>query len=80
MYSYVHLETEQLHLYGLRLGFAYLNAGLPAVSPYASERSCDRASLPMIAVVFLSPRENADLASKLRVALISSLAVLAALP
>jgi hypothetical protein len=34
----------------------------------------------MNAVVFLSPRENADLASKLHVALISSLAVLAALP
>jgi hypothetical protein len=34
----------------------------------------------MIAFVFLSPRENAVLASKLHVALISSLAVLAALP
>ena len=34
----------------------------------------------MIAVVFLSPSENADLPSKLHVALISSLAVLAALP
>ena len=76
----MHSKTEQLHLYGLRLGFAYWNAGLPAVSPCASERSCDRATPSMIAFVFLSPTENADLASKLHVALISSLAVLAALP
>ena len=76
----MHLKTEQLHLYGLPLGLAYLNAGLPAVSPCASERSCDRASLSMIAVVFLSPRENSVLASKLHIALISSVAVLVALP
>ena len=80
IYSYVQLKTEQLHLYGQQLGFAYLNAGLPAVSPCASERSCDRATRSMIAVVFLSPRENADLASKRHVALISALAVLLPLP
>jgi len=79
VYSYVHLKTEQLHLCGLRLGFANLNAGLPAVSPCASARSCDRANRSMFAIVFLSPRENTDLASKLRVALISALAVPSAL-
>jgi hypothetical protein len=66
-------------LCGLRLEFAYLNAGLPAVSPCASERSGDRATLSIFAVVFLSPRENVDLASKLHVALISALAVISAL-
>jgi hypothetical protein len=73
------LETEQLHFCGLRLGFLCLNAGLlPSVSPYASEMSCDRATRSMIAVVFLSTRENADMISELHVALISSLAVFAA--
>jgi hypothetical protein len=71
---------QSMHLYGLRPWLSYLNAGLPAVSPCASERSCDRATRSMIAVVFLSPRENADLASKLHVALISSLTVLASYP
>jgi hypothetical protein len=52
------------------------NAGLLARSQFASGRSCDQPTRSRFSVVFLGPRENAELVPKFQVALHASHAAL----
>jgi D-Tyr-tRNAtyr deacylase len=45
------------------------NAGLLAISQFASGRSCDRPTRSRFSVAFLGPRANSELVTKFQVAL-----------
>jgi hypothetical protein len=60
------IKTTQI---GTNIRAREFNASLLARSQFASGRSCDRPTRSRFSVVFLGPRENAELVPKFHVAL-----------
>jgi hypothetical protein len=54
-----------MYIYGLTLGFMYIDAGLLARSQFALRMSCDRETWSRFVIVFLDPTTYAELVCKI---------------